>query len=314
MNASPPQALRRANDMEKRTVIVDDDDRERIDSYLADKLENISRSMVQKHIASGNVLLNGRQVKPSQLVAAGDLIELTIPEPELCRILPEDIPMDIIYQDEYIAVINKQTGLSVHPANGVYTGTLVNALLYHIKDLSSIGGVVRPGIVHRIDKNTTGLLVVAKNDEAHLSLSRQIAEKSCRRIYRGITEGIIKNDGGVIIAPIGRSPSDRKKMAVVSGGKYAETHYKVLQRFKENTYVEFELKSGRTHQIRVHAKHIGHPIVGDEVYGYSRQRFKLNSHLLHAYKLILMHPKSGEPMEFTAPLPEEFEKILSILR
>ena len=211
-------------------------------------------------------------------------------------------------------MINKQAGLSVHPANGVYTGTLVNALLYHIKDLSSIGGVVRPGIVHRIDKNTTGLLVVAKCDEAHLSLSKQIAEKSCRRIYRGITEGVIKNDDGVIIAPIGRSPSDRKKMAVVSSGKYAETHYRVLERFKENTYAEFELKTGRTHQIRVHVKHIGHPIVGDEVYGYSKQRFNLDSHLLHAYKLILKHPKSGEIMEFTAPLPGEFEKVLSILK
>ena len=300
--------------MEKQVIIVDEDDRERIDSYLAEKLENVSRSMVQKHIASGNVLLNGKQVKPRQLVSAGDIIEVTIPEPQPCEILPENIPLDIIYQDEYIAVINKQAGLSVHPANGVYSGTLVNALLYHIKDLSSIGGVVRPGIVHRIDKNTTGLLVVAKNDEAHISLSRQIAEKSCRRIYRGMTEGVIKQDSGAIIAPIGRSPSDRKKMAVVHSGKYAETHYKVLQRFKENTYAEFELKSGRTHQIRVHLRHIGHPIVGDEVYGYSKQRFKLNSHLLHAYKLILRHPKSGQLMEFTAPLPEEFEKILSILR
>lgn len=300
--------------MEKQVIIVDEDDRERIDSYLAEKLENVSRSMVQKHIASGNVLLNGKQVKPRQLVSAGDIIEVTIPEPQPCEILPENIPLDIIYQDEYIAVINKQAGLSVHPANGVYSGTLVNALLYQIKDLSSIGGVVRPGIVHRIDKNTTGLLVVAKNDEAHISLSRQIAEKSCCRIYRGITEGVIKQDSGAIIAPIGRSPSDRKKMAVVHSGKYAETHYKVLQRFKENTYAEFELKSGRTHQIRVHLRHIGHPIVGDEVYGYSKQRFKLNSHLLHAYKLILRHPKSGQLMEFTAPLPEEFEKILSILR
>ena len=300
--------------MEKQVIIVDEDDRERIDSYLAEKLENVSRSMVQKHIASGNVLLNGKQVKPRQLVSAGDIIEVTIPEPQPCEILPENIPLDIIYQDEYIAVINKQAGLSVHPANGVYSGTLVNALLYQIKDLSSIGGVVRPGIVHRIDKNTTGLLVAAKNDEAHISLSRQIAEKSCRRIYRGITEGVIKQDSGAIIAPIGRSPSDRKKMAVVHSGKYAETHYKVLQRFKENTYAEFELKSGRTHQIRVHLRHIGHPIVGDEVYGYSKQRFKLNSHLLHAYKLILRHPKSGQLMEFTAPLPEEFEKILSILR
>lgn len=164
--------------MEKQVIIVDEDDRERIDSYLAEKLENVSRSMVQKHIASGNVLLNGKQVKPRQLVSAGDIIEVTIPEPQPCEILPENIPLDIIYQDEYIAVINKQAGLSVHPANGVYSGTLVNALLYHIKDLSSIGGVVRPGIVHRIDKNTTGLLVVAKNDEAHISLSRQIAERA----------------------------------------------------------------------------------------------------------------------------------------
>ncbi len=300
--------------MEKQVIIVDEDDKERIDSYLAEKLENVSRSMVQKHIASGNVLLNGREVKPSQLVSAGDIIEIAIPEPQPCTFLPEDIPLKIVYQDEYFAVINKQAGLSVHPANGVYTGTLVNALLYHIKDLSSIGGVVRPGIVHRIDKNTTGLLVVAKNDEAHISLSRQIAEKSCRRIYRGITEGVIKEDSGVIVAPIGRSPSDRKKMAVVPSGKYAETHFKVLRRFKENTYAEFELKSGRTHQIRVHLKHLGHPIVGDEVYGYSRQRFKLNSHLLHAYKLILSHPKSGQIMEFTAPLPDEFEKILSKLK
>lgn len=297
----------------KQIIIVEEDDKDRIDVYLADKIEDLSRTMIQKLLDSGNVLLNGKVTKAKKAVKLNDVIEITLPEPVMTDMAAENIPLDIIYQDDYFAIINKQNGLTVHPANGVYTGTLVNALLYHIKNLSSIGGVIRPGIVHRIDKNTTGLLVVAKCDEAHLCLSRQIAEKSCRRIYRAITEAVIKEDSGTIIQPIGRSLADRKKMAVVTNGKYAETKYTVLKRFKANTYAEFELKTGRTHQIRVHLKYIGHPVVGDDVYGYSKQKFNLNGQLLHAYKLILKHPKTNEIMEFTAPLPEAFEKVLNSL-
>lgn len=298
----------------KQIIIVEENDKERIDLYLAEKINNISRSMIKKLIISGNVLLNGKKVKAKNCVNINDEITINYPEPEKSYLEPENIPLNIVYQDEYIAVINKQRGLVVHPGSGVKSSTLVNGLLYHIDNLSSIGGVIRPGIVHRIDKDTTGLLVVAKNDKAHISLSKQIAEKSCRRIYRAITEGVIKNDSGVIIAPIGRSNADRKKMAVVENGRFAETYYKVLERFENNTYAEFELKTGRTHQIRVHIKHIGHPIVGDNVYGYSKQKYNLEGQLLHAYKLILKHPKTNEIMEFNAPLPEDFAKILNILK
>jgi 23S rRNA pseudouridine1911/1915/1917 synthase len=298
---------------ELRNILVDEEYGGRIDVFLAERLEGLSRTAVQRLIENGDVLLNGKIVKPKNAVNTNDIITVNIPQPQVCCLTPENIPIDIVYEDDYIAVINKQRGLTVHPGSGIKSGTLVNALLYHIKNLSSVGGVVRPGIVHRIDKNTTGLLVVAKCDAAHIALSRQIENKTCRRIYRALCEGVIKNDEGRIIAPIGRSSKDRKKMDVVSGGKYAETLYRVLQRFSAWTYAEFELKTGRTHQIRVHLKYIGHPVVGDDVYGYSKQKFDLQGQLLHAYKLILIHPFTNQEMEFTAPLPEDFKKILNSL-
>lgn len=297
-----------------QNIIVGEDDGDRIDVYIAEKLEGFSRSMIQKLISGGSILLNGKAVKPKKTVTINDIISFNVPEPQNSYLMPENIPLDIIYEDDYIAVINKQRGLTVHPGSGIKSGTLVNALLYHMKNLSSIGGVVRPGIVHRLDKNTTGLIVTAKCDEAHVNLSKQIENKSCRRIYHAITEGVIKNDSGIIIASIGRCPKDRKKMAVVFSGKYAETHYRVLQRFTSNTYAEFELKTGRTHQIRVHLKHLGHPVAGDDVYGFSKQKFNVEGQLLHAYKLILAHPVTGEQMEFTAPLPDDFQNILNKLK
>ena len=219
-----------------------------------------------------------------------------------------------IVEDSDLLVVNKPQGMTVHPAVGNYRGTLVNALLFHLKNLSGINGAIRPGIVHRLDKNTSGLLVVAKNDAAHLSLSRQIADKTCSRIYRALVDGIVKEDEGVIATQIGRSPSDRKKMAVVKDGKPAVTHFRVLERFREYTYMEFRLETGRTHQIRVHCKYLHHPIVGDDVYNTNKCRFALKGQLLHAFQLGFLHPASGERMEFFAPLPDYFEKILNRLR
>lgn len=294
-------------------LIVQQNESGRIDAYIAGKVNDLSRSMIQKLIKNGGVILNGKTVKANKSVKEGDVIVINKPQPQPSQILPQDIPLDIIYQDEHIAVINKQRGLSVHPAGTNRSNTLVNALLYHIKDLSCIGGVIRPGIVHRLDKNTTGLIVVAKNDSAHNNLSRQISSKKCRRIYRALCEGIIKQDSGEIDAPIGRSLRDRKKMDIVLNGRPARTFYKVLKRFKNNTYAEFELVTGRTHQIRVHLKHTGHPVVCDDVYGYKKQRFNIKGQLLHSYKLILTHPVTKEVMEFTAPLPSDFQNVLEIL-
>lgn len=309
-----PKTVMTENNKELQNIIVGEDDNERIDVYIAEKLDGFSRSMIQKLISSGDVLLNGETVKSKKAVKINDVITVKFPPPDTSYLIPQNIPLDIVYQDDYIAVINKQRGLIVHPGSGVKSGTLVNALLYHIKNLSGIGGVVRPGIVHRLDKNTTGLIVTAKCDEAHINLSRQIEHKSCRRIYRAITEGVMKEDSGEIIAPIGRNPKDRKIMAVNVNGKYAQTLFRVIERFENNTYAEFELKTGRTHQIRVHLKHIGHPVTGDDVYGYNKQKYNLQGQLLHAYKLILNHPKTGEQMEFNAPLPDDFENILKILK
>ena len=231
------------------------------------------------------------------------------------RAQPEDIPVEVIYEDGDIAVINKPRGMSVHAGAGRVDGTLVNALLYRLKSLSSINGEIRPGIVHRIDKDTTGLLVVAENDAAHLSLAKQIAEKTCHREYLALLEGVLKEDTGHIETNIGRDPKDRLKMAVLPvGGRRAVTDYEVVERFSENTLVHFTLQTGRTHQIRVHAKHLGHPVVGDPVYGYKKQRFTLDGQLLHAFRLTLTHPRTGERMTFEAPLPADFEHILAVLR
>lgn len=288
----------------------------RIDKYLAEQLPDITRSYLQKLLKDGSVQMNGKPVKASTKTAAGAVIELTIPEPEEPEILPEDIPLDILYEDSDVILINKPKDMVVHPAAGHYTGTLVNALMYHCKgDLSGINGVLRPGIVHRIDKDTTGVLIVCKNDKAHNALAEQLKEHSITRKYRAIVCGNLKEDEGTVDAPLGRHPQDRKKMAIVrTGGKRAVTHYRVLERFGNYTYIECQLETGRTHQIRVHMASLGHPLLGDEVYGRVKSPFKLEGQTLHAMVLGFIHPTTGEHMEFEAPLPEYFEKLLEKLR
>ncbi|MCC2826502.1 RluA family pseudouridine synthase [Faecalicatena orotica] len=288
----------------------------RIDKYLAEQLPDITRSYLQKLLKDGSVQMNGKPVKTSTKTAAGAVIELTIPEPEEPEILPEDIPLDILYEDSDVILINKPKDMVVHPAAGHYTGTLVNALMYHCKgDLSGINGVLRPGIVHRIDKDTTGVLIVCKNDKAHNALAEQLKEHSITRKYRAIVCGNLKEDEGTVDAPLGRHPQDRKKMAIVrTGGKRAVTHYRVLERFGNYTYIECQLETGRTHQIRVHMASLGHPLLGDEAYGRVKSPFKLEGQTLHAMVLGFIHPTTGEYMEFEAPLPEYFEKLLEKLR
>lgn len=289
----------------------------RADVFLSENLSGYTRSAVKKLFSGGYVSINGKSAKPSQAVSAGDVVKATLPDAEEYSAKPENIPLDIIYEDGDVAVVNKPQGMTVHAGNGNTEGTLVNALLYRLDSLSGINGVLRPGIVHRIDKDTSGLLVVAKNDKAHLSLSKQIEEKTCRRTYLALLEGVVKRDGGTVTTYIGRDPSDRIKMAVVSPekGKLAITDYTVLKRYKENfTLCRFDLHTGRTHQIRVHARHIGYPVVGDPVYGIKKQRFSLNGQLLHAWRLQFTHPATGEEMCFEAPLPDYFKSVLSKLK
>lgn len=285
---------------------------ERLDVYLAKSLD-FSRSKIQKLIENGLITKNSSPVKSKELTAVGEEYEVTVPNPTETEVKPVDIPLDIVYQDGDIAVINKQQGLTVHQGSGTGDETLVNALLYSLDSLSGINGVVRPGIVHRIDKDTSGLLVVAKNDVAHLSLSKQIEEKTCKREYVALLEGNLKTDEGTIQTYINRSTKNRTMMAVSSTGRLAITHYKVIERVQNYTLCKFVLETGRTHQIRVHSKHLGHPVVGDTVYGYKNQKFKLNGQLLHAEKLTLTHPTSGELKTFSAPLPEYFIKVLKTL-
>lgn len=287
----------------------------RADIALSEKLEGYTRSALKKLFEGGAVEINGKVAKPSQSVSEGDKISVTLPDPVECAARPEDIPVEIIYEDDDVAVINKPQGLTVHAGNGNADGTLVNALLFRLGNLSGIGGVIRPGIVHRIDKNTSGLLVVAKNDGAHLSLASQIAEKSCRRTYVALLEGNLKDDKGTVTTYIGRSQTDRTKMAVVppEKGKLAITDYEVLDRAQGYTLCRFDLHTGRTHQIRVHAKYLNHPIVGDDVYGRKKREFSLQGQLLHAYRLEFTHPTSGERLSFTAPLPDYFTAVLKKL-
>ena len=289
---------------------------ERLDIYISEKL-GITRSAVKKLIDGGNVTLNGKAPKSSAAVKTGDVVHTSIPDPVVPDLTPEDIPIRIVYEDDDIAVIDKPQGLTVHAGNGNLSGTLVNALLYRLKNLSSIGGVIRPGIVHRIDKDTSGLLVVAKNDAAHLSLSKQLQDKTCAREYYALCEGLFRDKRGTVDTFIGRHPTDRVKMAVVSEekGRRAVTHYEVVKLFSKGyTFVKFSLETGRTHQIRVHCAHLGHPIVGDPVYGYKKQKFNLNGQLLHAFRLSLDHPRTGERMTFESPLPDYFEKVLETLK
>lgn len=299
--------------MEKITLKVNLDIEERIDVFIS-KNADFSRSRIKTLCDDNSVLLNGKQVKANKIVKLGDVIEISVPELENLDITPENIPLDVVYQDNDIAVINKPQGLTVHAGNGTNGSTLVNALLYHLDSLSGINGVVRPGIVHRIDKNTSGLLVVAKNDNAHISLSSQIESKTCKRIYVALLEGVLKTDDGRVETFIGRNEKDRTKMAVTSHGRKAITDYKVLKRYDNYTLCEFSLQTGRTHQIRVHAKYLGHPVVGDPEYGYKNQKFKLNGQLLHAKTLVLTHPTTGKEMTFNAPIPDYFEKVLKTLK
>lgn len=287
----------------------------RLDAFLAENT-NLTRSHIQKVMASGGATVNGKVVtKASTSIKEDAEIVVTLPDEIPLDIPAQDIPLDIVYQDEHLAVINKPQGMTVHPANNVYQDTLVNALLYHVTDLSGINGVLRPGIVHRLDKDTSGLLVIAKNDVAHVELQKQIQTKTCKRIYLALLEGVVKTDSGFIDAPIGRCPTDRKKMDVVDSGRSAQTYYTVVERFANYTLVQFELKTGRTHQIRVHAsKCLHHPVVGDKTYGYKNQKFSLNGQLLHAHTLSFEHPHSGQSLSFTAPLPDYFTKVLTILR
>lgn len=285
----------------------------RLDLYLTENT-SYSRSHVKKLIDDGKVTVNGTIGKASASLKEGDDIVVCVEEPKVLDLTPVDMPIDIVYQDGDIAVINKPQGVTVHAGGGTYGNTLVNALLYHLDSLSGINGVVRPGIVHRIDKDTSGLLVVAKNDAAHLSLSKQIQDKACKRQYLALLEGVIKDDNGHIDTFIGRSPKDRKLMAVVKTGRKATTDYEVVERFDGYTLCMFTLGTGRTHQIRVHAKYMGHPVVGDKAYGYKKQKFDLKGQLLHAYKLTLTHPTTNEVMVFEAPLPDYFKAVIDKLK
>lgn len=301
--------------MDKRFFTAEDNFK-RIDVFLSERFEELTRSAVKKLIDDGFVSLNGSEVKAGQCVRTGDRIEVVLPDPVELSVKPENIPIEVLYEDDDFAIVNKPQGMVVHAGSGNTTGTLVNALLFRLDKLSGINGVIRPGIVHRIDKDTSGLLVVAKNDRAHVELSRQIAEKTCRRIYNALLEGIVKEDEGRIATDIARDPSDRVRMAVVRSGtgKVAITDYKVLKRYPQGyTFAEFSLHTGRTHQIRVHAKYIGHPVVGDPVYGYKKQKFDVNGQLLHARKLILTHPSTGREMTFEAPLPDYFCRVMNAL-
>ncbi len=288
----------------------------RLDRFLTEKDSEHTRSFLQKVITDGGVLVNDKPAKANYKLRLDDVVELDIPEPVELEVLPEDIPLDILYEDADVLIVNKPKGMVVHPAPGHTSGTLVNAVLYHCKDeLSGINGVIRPGIVHRIDMNTTGSLIVCKNDKAHQDIADQIKVHSIHRVYRGIVIGRVSNDEGVIHAPIGRHPIDRKKMAInEKNGKDAITHYKVLQRFERYTYMEFVLETGRTHQIRVHMASIGHPLLGDEVYGPAKCPYQLQGQTLHAMTIGFKHPSTGEYVEFSAPLPEYFQHLLEILR
>lgn len=289
------------------------DEKGRLDKVLAEKLTDYSRSQVQQWLKEDAVTLDNVPVKANYKVKPGNHFVITIPEAVTLDLVAEDIPLDIVYQDEDVAVINKPQGMVVHPSAGHPNGTLVNALLYHLKDLSSINEVVRPGIVHRIDKDTSGLLMIAKNDAAHESLAQQLKDKTSLRKYVALVHGNIAHEKGTINAPIGRSKTNRKMQAVIEEGKPAVTHFKVLERYGDFTLVELQLETGRTHQIRVHMQYIGFPVAGDPIYG-PKKTLKGNGQFLHAKLLGFTHPRTSEQMVFEAPLPEIFEKILKKLR
>ncbi len=296
-------------------TVTDENSEERLDKCLALLNENFSRTFIKNLIVDKHITVNGKYQKPSYITVEGDILSMDVPDPVVPDIPAQDIKLDIVYEDEDVILINKPKNMVVHPAPGHYTDTLVNALMYHCKDhLSAINGVLRPGIVHRIDRDTTGILIACKNDAAHQAIAKQLAEHSITRRYYALVYGDIKEDG-TVNAPLGRSPKDRKKMAIVPGGKEAITHYTVKERFGNYTWIECRLETGRTHQIRVHMASIHHPLVGDDVYGPEKCPFKgLQGQTLHAYKLGFVHPRTGEYMEFTSELPAYFEELLEKLR
>lgn len=296
-------------------IVEEDKKGTRLDVVLSLVIEEASRSHLQKLIDIGRVEVNGEiALSKKYKVKTGDAIRITVPEPVHLNVKPEDIPIDIVYEDEDVLVVNKPKGMVVHPAAGNYSGTLVNAILYHCKSLSSINGVIRPGIVHRIDKDTSGLLMIAKNDAAHRSLAEQLASHTITRAYRAVVYHNFQEDSGTVNAPIGRDPKNRLKMAVTQlSGKEAVTHYKVLQRFGSFTYIEARLETGRTHQIRVHMAHINHPLLGDAVYGPKKKVLGVETQMLHAKLLGFHHPRTGEYLEFDSPLPPEFVNVIKKL-
>jgi 23S rRNA pseudouridine1911/1915/1917 synthase len=302
--------------MDNTKILISDDDGKRIDTWLSEKLENYSRSYVQKLIQDEKVTVCNNKVKSNYKVKKGDVVTVTIPEPVTLKVEPENIPLDILYEDNDIIVVNKAKAMVVHPAAGNYTGTLVNALMQHCKDnLSDINGVIRPGIVHRIDKDTSGVLVVAKNNIAHEKLSLLLKNHDIHRVYAAVVDGVLKENSGKIDAPIGRHPVDRKKMAVnIKNGRRAVTYFQVIERFKENTYIELKLETGRTHQIRVHMSYIGYPVTGDTVYGKKSNKYNLSGQALHAKILGFNHPITGKYMLFEAPLPPYFLELLDKVR
>lgn len=287
----------------------------RIDKFLADEFPELSRSYIQKLIKEEQITVNGKQVKANYKVSPADMVVMNEPELKEPDILAEDIPLDILYEDSDLLIVNKPKGMVVHPSAGHYSGTLVNALMYYCKDdLSGINGVMRPGIVHRIDMDTTGSLLVCKNDFTHQNLAEQLKEHSIKRVYHAIVHGVLKEDEGTIDAPIGRHPIDRKKMSInYKNGKEAITHYKVIRRFKDYTYIQCQLETGRTHQIRVHMASIKHPLLGDVVYGPAKCPFKLQGQTLHAKIIGVVHPRTQEYVEADAPLPEYFVSLLKKL-
>lgn len=298
--------------MDTEELLIADKEYRRLDICLSE-MTKLSRSRAQNLIEQSKVTVNGSSCRQKDGVHAGDVIRYTVPEAKPVELVPEDIPLDIVYEDDDICVVNKPRGMVVHPAAGNESGTLVNALLYHFGDLSSIGGEIRPGIVHRIDKMTSGLLAVAKNDMAHERLARQFADHSAHRSYIALVAGNLKEDSGTVDAPIGRHPTERKRMAVVENGRRAVTHYRVLYRFSGVTVLALELETGRTHQIRVHMAHIHHPVVGDQVYSNGKNALGMDGQALHGWRLQLTHPVTGEQMSFEAPLPEDMQRALKRL-
>ncbi len=299
--------------MIQRWMITEEQQGIRIDKFLNEQTSDLSRNRIQELIKNDWVTLNGTACKSNTKVKAGDEVVLEVPPEEPLCVLPEPLDLDIRYEDQDVIVINKPKGMVVHPSAGHMGGTLVNALLYHCNDLSGINGVLRPGIVHRIDKDTTGLLVAAKNDAAHRELVKQLQEKSVQRLYYALVHGVISHEYGTIDAPIGRDEKDRQKMAVIENGKAARTHFHVVERFHEFTLVECRLETGRTHQIRVHMQYIHHPVAGDPKYSY-RKPFGTDGQLLHAHQLSFIHPRTQEKITVNAPLPPEMEAVLTSLR